>query len=185
MNILVLTMEGFQDIELISFIGTLNTSGRIKKITYWNPDGLNSVVGSQKIGIINTVSNQININEYDAIFIPGGKACIKMRINENAIKVIKLFIEHDKYIFAICDAPNVIVESKLLLDKKYTSYPIENIEKNATKLRQKDKNVVVDGKYISGRCPSASIELGLKVIEIIYGKELSDDVWLKLNGGIK
>lgn len=183
MNLLVLTMTGYQDIELISFIGVLNTSGKIKKITYWNPDGIDNVFGSQNIGSIKSITNNVDINEYDAIFIPGGHACVDLRTNKKALDLIKQFIESNKYVFAICDAPNAIVESGMQLDKKYVSYPIEDIEKTATNLRQKNNKTCVDGKYITGNCPASSIEFGLVVLETLYGKEIRDKVWCRISGG--
>ena len=34
MNLLVLTLEGYQDIELVGFLGALNAGGQAIKITY-------------------------------------------------------------------------------------------------------------------------------------------------------
>ena len=182
MNLLVLTLEGYQDIELVGFLGALNAGGQAIKITYWNPDGQKLVGGSNQIGQIKTTSQTLEASSFDAIFIPGGKACVGLRTNTKALTLIEQFIKLDKYIFAICDAPNALVDAKLMLNKKYVSYPIENIEKVATSLRQTNVKTWVDGKYITGDSPMASIELALLVIKTIFGQQLAQQTFKKING---
>ena len=182
MKLLVLTIDGYQDIELVSFIGTLNACGQFDQIDYWNPDGQENVFGSNQIGVIKTQIAPVNPAQYDAIFIPGGRACQNLRTNQNALNLIKQFIDLDKYVFAICDAPNALVDAKLMLDKKYVSYPIKNIEKVATSLRQTSAKTWVDGKYISGDSPMASIEMALLVIKTIFNDQLAQQTFRKING---
>lgn len=183
MKLLVLTMENFQDIELVSFIGVLNASGKFETIHYWNPNKEKEVSGSNKIGIIKTIDKDVVVNDYDAIFIPGGRSCVDMRQNKKALELINEFIKLHKYIFAICDAPNVIAESNLLPDKKYVSYPIEEIKNQTLPLRQTNVKVYADQKYITGDSPNASIPLALLVIEKCFGIEERNKTYQKINGG--
>ncbi|MDK2819667.1 MAG: DJ-1/PfpI family protein [Mycoplasmataceae bacterium] len=175
MKILTLVLEKYQDIELVGVISTLNNSGQLEKITYYNPNEKTNIFGSNKIGSIMTVSTY-DIKDYDAIFIPGGEAAQELRVNQIALNVVKDFIDNDKYIISMCDSPNALCDAKLLTDKKYVSYPIQGIEKSACPNRVSDQVVMVDGKYITGRGPSSSLELGLKVIEILISKKKSDEV---------
>lgn len=179
MKILTLTLDGYQDIELSGVIGTINNSGKLEKITYYNPDGKTNIFGSNNISSIKTVSTY-DVNDYDAIFVPGGKACLELRKNQKALSTIKTFIDNNKYIIAICDAPNALHETKLISDKKYVSYPIGGIEKSSSDKRDQKAVTMVDGKYITGRGPSSSIELGLKVIEIMISKDESEKVRARL-----
>ena len=181
MKLLVVVIEKFQEIELYGFLGSLKRSQKVEKITYWNPDGQNEVIGVNQIGSIKTEISNIDVNEYDAIFVPGGAACIALRTNKKAINLINKFVENDKWIFAICDGPNALYDNKIFIDKNYSSYPIKNISLVSGKNRNKNY-VSVDGKYITGKCPSASIDLGLKVIEILYGKELAQKTHDELYG---
>lgn len=176
MKLLVITMENFQDIELFGFLGTLNVSGKIEKITYWNPEDKNEVFGSNKIGSIKTITSNIEVEDYDAVFVPGGAACINLRTNAKAIKIIKKFIEKEKWVFAICDAPNAIYENGIFNDKKYSSYPIKNIKNNSGENRNSEF-VSVDGKYITGKCPSASVDLAIQVVKTLWGAELAKNVY--------
>ena len=104
-----------------------------------------------------------------------------LRTNEKALNLIKKFVELDKWVFAICDGPNAIYENHILDDKSYSSFPIENINNIGSQKRTKEY-INVDGKYITGKCPSAAIDLGIKVIEILYGKELANKAYYGLYG---
>ncbi|MGL5617913.1 MAG: DJ-1/PfpI family protein [Metamycoplasmataceae bacterium] len=174
MKIITLILDGYQDIELTGVIGVLYKSGEID-VTYYNPDGNTNVFGTFNIGSIETISTY-NVNDYDAIFIPGGRAALELRKNEKALSIVKDFVNNDKYIIAICDAPNALYETKIITNKKYASYPIDEIDSKSSPLRQKNDHVMVDGKYITGRGPGASIELGLKALEIMLSKEKSRKV---------
>jgi 4-methyl-5(b-hydroxyethyl)-thiazole monophosphate biosynthesis len=175
MKILTLILEGYQDIELSGVIGTINNSGQLEQNTYFNPDGKTNIFGSNNIGSIST-TNSYDVNDYDAIFIPGGKSAIELRTNSKALATIKDFIDQDKYIIAICDAGNALCDAKLMSEKKYSSYPIKGIETSACAQRENNSMITVDGKYITGRGPSSSLELGLKVIEILISKSKSEEV---------
>lgn len=181
MKLLVLIIDKYQEIEVYGFLGALKRSQKLEKITYWNPDGLTKVQGSNGIGFIETINDDIDANEYDAIFVPGGAACISLRTNEKALNLIKKFVELDKWVFAICDGPNAIYENHILNNKSYSSFPIENINNISGQKRTKEY-VNVDGKYITGKCPSAAIDLGIKVIEVLYGKDLANKAHYGLYG---
>ncbi|MGL5204824.1 MAG: DJ-1/PfpI family protein, partial [Metamycoplasmataceae bacterium] len=154
--------------------GVLDKSNEFD-ITYYNPDGKTNIFGTFHIGSIQTISTY-NINDYDGIFIPGGRAAIELRKNNKALSMIKDFINNEKYIIAICDAPNALYETNLITDKKYVSYPIDGIDEKSSFLRQKNDIVMVDGKYITGRGPGSSIEFGLKVLEIMISKQKSEKI---------
>ena len=181
MKLLVVTIEKFQEIEMYGVLGTLKRSGKFEQMIFWNPDGQKEVVGSNQIGSIKTINEEINVDDFDAIFIPGGASCINLRTNQKAIKLIKEFIDKDKWIISICDGPNALHDNNIFLEKQYSSYPIENIDKKSGKNRNKNY-ITVDKKYITGKCPSASIDLGIKVIETIFSKELSQKVYKAIFG---
>ena len=68
MKLLVLIIDKYQEIEVYGFLGALNRSQKLEKITYWNPDGATKVQGSNKIGFIETINSDINPEDYDAIY---------------------------------------------------------------------------------------------------------------------
>lgn len=183
MKLLVITNPDFQDVEMIGFLGTLNETLKIDNITFLTTSNNKSleIQGSNKLGFIK-VEKDVDLNDFDALFVPGGKACVAMRQDKKVYEVIDHFEKSNKYIFAICDAPNVIFEMGLLKDKCYTSYPIDNIETKSSKHRYSDKDVVVDGKYITGKGPLATQLFALEVIKELFGQNEYERVLNKISG---
>lgn len=183
MKLLVVALDGYQDIELVSYVSAVKMSNKFEEIIIWNPDKKNQVEGSNKIGYINSIE-EYNLEDIDAIFIPGGKSCLSLRTHEIALNVIKKFEKENKFMIAICDAPNALIENKIHLDKKYTSYPIHNIDNVSTNLRIGSEEIVIDGNYITGRAPTSSLLLAKATIDVIFSdeKNAGDVLWKMLSG---
>ena len=76
--------------------------------------------------------NDIQSNDYDMVFIPGGYAPDKLRTNSKITDFIKQMDENKKVVAAICHGPWVLVSANICKDKKMTSYPsIKDDLKNA------------------------------------------------------
>lgn len=181
MELLTITNPNFQDVELIGFLGTLKETSKIKKITFLTTSNETKIQGSNKLCFIKA-EQYVDLNKFDALFIPGGKACIEMRKDKKVYEIIKYFSEQNKYIFAICDAPNVIFEMGLLQNKEYTSYPIEGIKESSSKLRRGNEDVIVDGKYITGKGPVVTQKFALEVIKQLFGNDEYEKVFRKISG---
>jgi protease I len=117
----------------------------IMAIQYLNP------VGWVKV---DRTADQLKVDEYDAIFIPGGAwNPDNLRYDKDVIKFIQDFNKSGKLIAAICHAPVVLATADILKGRKLTSYwNIQTDLKNAggTVL---DQPVVTDGNLITSRHP--------------------------------
>lgn len=185
MKILTLVLKKYQDLELNTFLAVINRSGKLSKKSFYNPNDENNIFGSNNIGSIEVENdlNNLNIDEYDLLYIPGGPAAQEIRTNFKTHEIIKLFIEKKKFIVAHCDAPNALYKIGFFKNKKYVSYPPSDLDEINSPLRIKDNSLVfVDGNYISGKSPGASIALGLKVIEVFYGLDESEKIKSALMG---
>ncbi|AAT28075.1 DJ-1/PfpI family protein [[Mycoplasma] mobile] len=181
MKLLTLVLDEFQDIELINVNATLQRGNFLEKNDFYNPHNKKVVTGQFNIANVNTIT-QINENDYDAIFIPGGKAAQHLRKDSKSLNLIESFIKKNKIIIMICDAPNAIYESNLLKkDIIFTSYPVESILKLKPIQRNED-NVVYYKNFFSAKSAAFSIELGLKVIEVLKSKQESERVSKNLWG---
>ncbi|WP_041808878.1 type 1 glutamine amidotransferase domain-containing protein [Evansella cellulosilytica] len=95
----------------------------------------------------------INIEEYDAILIPGGWAPDKLRRYEEVLKMVKYMDEQKRVIGQICHAGWVLISANILKGKNVTSTPgIKDDMQNAGAIWH-DKEVVADGHIISSRRP--------------------------------
>ena len=64
------------------------------------------------------------VDDFDALVLPGGVANPdKLRLDQDAVALVKAFVEAGKPIAAICHAPWTLVEAGVLGGKNLTSWP--------------------------------------------------------------
>ncbi len=82
----------------------------------------------------------------------------------------------NKYTAAICAAPKILANAKLLEGRAATSYPgfIDNMDLENTQI--KEDTVVCDDKVITSRGPATAMEFALILIEKLKVKEKRDEV---------
>lgn len=117
---------------------------------------------------IDRALNEVTVDEFDALLIPGGYSPDKLRADENAVKFTKKFVESGKPVFTICHGPQLLITAQVLRGRKITGWKsiIQDI-KNAG-AEYIDKAVVEDGNIISSRHPGdlpAFIKASLKKLE--------------------
>lgn len=65
-----------------------------------------------------------DVDHYDALVIPGGTTnADSLRLDEDAVALVKAFVAAGKPIAAICHGPWLLVEAGVLDGKTLTSYP--------------------------------------------------------------
>lgn len=97
--------------------------------------------------------DEINVDDYDALVIPGGYAPDRIRRNKVAIELTKRFYESGKVVAFICHAGWVPISAGILRGKKVTGFfSIKDDLVNAG-AEYIDSEVVVDGNLISSRGP--------------------------------
>ena len=95
----------------------------------------------------------VRVEEFDALVIPGGYAPDKMRRHQAAIEIVRKFHQQQKPIAFICHAGWVPVSANVLKGVKCTSfYSIKDDMINAG-ANWVDEPVVVDRHFISSRTP--------------------------------
>jgi protease I len=99
-------------------------------------------------------ADQVKVDDYDAIFIPGGAwNPDNLRYDKAVIAYVQDFYKSGKLVAAICHAPVVLATADLLKGKKLTGYwnihtDLINAGGNVV-----DEPVVVDGNLITSRHP--------------------------------
>lgn len=138
--------------------------------------------------------SDVDMNEYDAIFYPGGHGPLwDLANNEKSVSLIKTAYEQDKVIGAVCHAPAVFknVEVKpgqnIVGGRKVTGFSnseedavglsgvvpflVEDMlkENTATYTKGEDwaPHIVVDGKLITGQNPASSEGTAKAVVQAL------------------
>lgn len=168
----VLAADGFEEIELLGPVWYFRQLGAQVDIVApkFNPAparyGLstpemakNHIMAIQYLNPVGWVkvdrtADQIKVDEYDAIFIPGGAwNPDNLRYDKDIIRYIREFNQSGKLIAAICHAPVVLASADILKGRKLTGY--WNIQTDLTNAGGivSDVPVVTDGNIITSRHP--------------------------------
>ncbi|MBI4547477.1 MAG: type 1 glutamine amidotransferase [Ignavibacteriae bacterium] len=113
--------------------------------------------------------NDVRVNEYDALIIPGGYAPDKLRRYTKTLEITRQMFDEHKVVAFICHAGWVPISARILKGKKATSVrAIKDDMENAGALWE-DKSVVVDGNLISSRTPEDLPDFCKAIIKALAG----------------
>jgi len=118
------------------------------------------------------------LQDYDILIVPGGKGVSAVRKDKALLSEITAFAR-DHLVCSVCTGAFVLAEAGLLKGKKATTHH-EAKEELKAYCQVSNKRVVVDGNIITSGGVSCSLDLGLKLLEIIYDKEMRDKVARRL-----
>ena len=115
----------------------------------------------------------------DMLFIPGGKKGVaNLSVCKPLLDAVKKHAESGKYVAAVCAGPTILGKIGLLEGKNATCFP--GFEDGLTGAIVTGEGVVADGKILTGRGLGFSIDLTLKMIEVLEGKEKAREVKEKI-----
>ena len=151
MKALILSADGFEDMELFYPTYRLKEEG-------WEVDLAAPVAGALtgKHGYGATADypiSEVNPDGYGLLVIPGGKAPESVRLDPDALLVVKHFFNLNKPVAAICHGPQVLVSAGVLKDRKVTCWKGVRDDVTAAGARYVDAEVVVDGNLVTSRMP--------------------------------
>src|SRR6188472_2934731 len=96
--------------------------------------------------------DEVNVKEYEALLLPGGRAPEYLRNDTRVIKIAKEFSNTDKYIFAICHGTQILVTAGLVNNKKIACYEHVKFEvESCGGLYISPDEAVQDGKIVTGK----------------------------------
>ena len=106
--------------------------------------------------------------DYDALVLPGGQINPDLlRVNEDALALIKAFYAAGKPIAAVCHAPWLLIETGIAKNRKMTSFHSIKSDVINAGAKWEDKEVVADGGIITSRNPGDLEAFSKKIIEEI------------------
>jgi len=95
-----------------------------------------------------------DLDDYDALVLPGGVANPDaLRMDADAVALIRSFVESGKPVAAICHAPWTLIEADVVRGKRLTSWPSLKTDIGNAGGEWVDEQVVVDGNLITSRNP--------------------------------
>ena len=176
----MLFADGFEDVEAIATRDVLVRAG-IEVYDAKIGEDNEIVVSSHKMSLsgLKSVKN-INADEFEAVILPGGSRGVNNLLKSDEVdRLVKEFDSKHKWVCAICAAPMVLGQAGLLKNKRYTCYLgcEEGLEGEYT-----GEELVVTDNIVTARSMLFSIPFGLKIVELLLNKDISDRVHRQIAG---
>ncbi|MFQ6064538.1 MAG: type 1 glutamine amidotransferase domain-containing protein [Candidatus Bathyarchaeia archaeon] len=152
-KVLVFVENGFEDRELMYPYYRFQEAGY--KVDVVGPRAKATYNGERGLSIESNLGpKDVNIQDYAAIIIPGGRAPDRMRTNEGLVSLVKEASQKGKVIAAICHGPQLLIEAGVVKGKKATCYVSVSTDMRNAGGIYLDESVVVDGNLVTSRFPA-------------------------------
>lgn len=170
--------EGFEEIEAISIIDVLRRAEMEVEIVSITKQI--EVSGSHDIIVkADTIFEDVDYNFVEMIVLPGGMpGSNNLNAHEGLKNQILNFHKEGKALGAICAAPLVFGNLGILKDKMATCYP--GFENQLLGAEVTGNTVEQAGVIVTGKGAGVAIDFALKIVEMLKGKELADDLSKKM-----
>lgn len=167
-KIAVILDDMFEDSEYFEPVGAFSTAGH--KITNVGLKKGKIVKGKKEgkqVDIDKSV-NDVSVDDFDALLIPGGYSPDKLRSHKEAVDFVKDFVDSGKPVFSICHGPQLLISADVLKGRRITGWNsiIQDIRNAGGDFVNKE--VVEDDNLVSSRSPvdlKAFIEKSLEKLK--------------------
>jgi len=169
-RILIIATNGFEQKELEVPRDKLREAGA--KVDVASPDG-KAIMGWDEKDWGSEAEVDLKIadarsGDYHALVIPGGVLNPdKLRVDEDAMRVVKSFLAEGKIVAAVCHGPWLLVQADALKGRRATSYKSIRKDVENAGAHWVDEEVVVDNGIITSRNPGDLDAFTSKIIEEI------------------
>lgn len=169
-KVVILTEEGFEQVELTSPKAALEEAGatvhvispKSGKIKAWDKTDWGIEIDVDK------ALNEVSPDDYDALMLPGGVLNPdKLRQNKEAVAFVSAFLDESKPVAAICHGPQMLIETGMIGGRTLTSYPSLRTDLENARAHWIDQEVVVDQGLVTSRRPDDLEAFNKKMIEEI------------------
>lgn len=152
-----LLTRGVEQIELTSPRKALDDAGATTVIVSPSEGTLQAMEGDWEHADtfdVDVPVGEANADDYDMLVLPGGTLnADALRLDEDAVALVKAFFEADKPVAAICHAPWILAQADLARGRRLTSFASTKVDLVNAGAAWEDSEVVVDGNLITSRSP--------------------------------
>lgn len=173
-DLLVFLAEGFEELEALTIVDVLRRAD-LKVDTVSISDRL-EVKGAHDVKIFaDKVFDEINIEDYRAMYIPGGQpGATNLKNDKRVLECANVFNDEERKVIAICAGPQVLDAAGLLKDEKFTCYP--GVEERLKVKDPQNAAIVEENNIMTAMGPALAILLGVKLVETLASKEKAEEV---------
>lgn len=172
-RILILLAPGYEELEAVAVIDILRRAG-LQVIAAGTVSG--PVPSARDVMIVpDKTLDEVMDERFDLIVLPGGLDATESLANDaRVIDLLKKQIGGGRFVGAICAAPTILDRHGLARDKIVTCHPV--CRASIKEARLAEDQVVQDGLLITSQGPGTAIEFGLKLVDLLAGREKMQEV---------
>ena len=148
-KVAILAADGVERIELEQPRGALHGAGATTELVSIH-DG---TIKARQMDLdeaatfeVEKLVSDASVDDYDALLLPGGTVNPdQLRMNSDAVRFVKAFVDSGKPIAAICHGPWTLVEADVVRGRRMTSWPSVRTDLRNAGADVVDEEVVIDG----------------------------------------
>lgn len=169
-RVAILATNGFEQSELVEPKRLLEEAGaetvvispEAGQIKGWKDKNWGDMVA------VDQPLDHVTAEDFDALMLPGGQMNPDiLRMNPQAVDLVKAFAESGKPIGAICHGPWLLAEAGVADGRKMTSWPSIKTDLQNAGAEWEDSEVVTDHGIVTSRKPEDIPAFARKLIEEI------------------
>lgn len=171
----ILLADGFEEIEALAPCDMLRRAG--VEVRLVSATEKLHVRGTHGISIMADLTvSEMNSRDIDMLVFPGGMPGAK-NLDEHPRTdiLVRHCLDRNAYLAAICAAPMILGKRGVLAGKKAICFP--GFEKYLAGAEiMEGERVVRDGNIVTAVGAGAAVDFGLKLVEIMKGKETAESI---------
>ena len=151
MRALIISADGFEDLELMYPLYRLREDGW--DVTVAGPL-MGPITGKHGYQVFtDTQFSKVDTAGYGVLVIPGGRAPEEVRLDPEAIRIIRNFFDQKKPVGAICHGAQALISAGVVEGKKLTCWKGIRDDVIAAGGKYHDVEAIVDGNLVTSRMP--------------------------------
>ena len=167
-TVAILATDGVEQVELTQPRKAVEEAGatvRLLSIKEGEIQGMNHDKPGDKLKVDGLVADA-SVDDFDALILPGGvQNPDTLRMDEDAVKFVRDFVNSGKPVGVICHGPWVLIEADVVRGRRMTSWPSVRTDLRNAGAEVLDEEVVVDNGLVSSRKPDDLPAFCRKIVE--------------------
>jgi protease I len=126
---------------------------------------------------VDAVASELHAHDFDALVIPGGVASPDaLRLDKDAVRLVREFIELNYPVAAVCHGPWLLVEADAVQGRTLTSWPSLRTDIENAGGEWVDKIVQVDQRLVTSRKPDDLPAFCAKILDVFADAMVNEAV---------
>ena len=172
-KVATLITDLFEDIEFTSPKEALEQAGHT--VVTIDKEGNKTIRGKQgevRVEIDHGI-DEVNPDDFDALFIPGGFSPDLLRDDDRVVAFAKKFMNDMKPVFAICHGPQILITARALEGRDITGYKSIRVDLENAGAKFHDEEVFVcSEQLLSSRTPKDLPAFNREIVNLLKEKDL-------------